>query len=87
VQVTLADEAISCHVADLSGEEPDLFYAQEPSTCHYVMTVQTPRLCNHPGFNVFKPQVSHILCRIEDGDTEVCSRCVASVGDNACELL
>ena len=68
--------------AGLSAEEPAEYWTQEPSTCHYVMTVQTPRLCNHPGFIVFKPQVSHILCRIADANPEVCCRCVACVGDN-----
>ncbi len=87
MQVSLADDVISRRVADISAEQPGVSYAQEPSTCHYVMTVQTPRLCNHPGFNVFKPQVSHILCRIEDGKPEVCSLCIATAGENACELL
>ena len=52
------------------GPRGDERCAQEPSTCQYVMTVQTPRLCNHPGFNVFKPPVAHILCRITDSDAE-----------------
>jgi hypothetical protein len=35
---------------------------QEPSTCHYVMSVRTPRVCPHPEFMVEQLPVSHILC-------------------------
>lgn len=31
--------------------------------CHYVMTVSTPRLCEHPAHRILRQPVSHILCR------------------------
>lgn len=35
---------------------------KEPSTCHYVMSVRTPRVCPHPRFRVEQVPVSHVLC-------------------------
>ena len=42
---------------------------QEPSTCNYLLTVATPRLCKHPDFRIQAGPVGYIVCRATPAGT------------------
>ncbi|KAK9814659.1 hypothetical protein WJX72_009344 [[Myrmecia] bisecta] len=41
---------------------------KEPATCHYLLTLHTPRLCKHPQFHLPEPPLAHIVCIPYDPD-------------------
>lgn len=53
---------VHTHIALLALRDSSNIDLQEPSTCHYVMSVRTPRVCPHPEFTIEQLPVSHILC-------------------------
>eukprot|EP00884_Botryococcus_braunii_P001004 jgi/Botrbrau1/10904/Bobra.0025s0077.1 len=63
----LTDIPRSTEVRYVCSEEGDRLSAiREPSTCHYVITLSTPRLCPHPAFRRAEPPQISILCRPEN---------------------